>query len=303
MVKIEKKVSIVLPVYNGGTRVEHAIESILSQTYTNFELILVNDCSTDNTRQILQKYAISDTRVKIINNPVNLKLPLSLNIGFANANGDYYTWTSDDNLYKKNAIEKMVTALEKNQGYSMVYANYTAIDSEGRALQNVRLQDPQCIIAGNVIGACFLYTKEIAQKIGGYDPNLFLAEDYDYWIRILRDGKILHLPDNLYYYRCHPGSLTETQKESIGRQTYKTLEKNFLFLYSITKTKKERYAFFDRLFMGLNQQDTDKLQSMLLKIDIGYAGYIKRKQKKEKLRSTIICRQLCRIKKRLLHRL
>ncbi len=297
MVKTSKKVSIVLPVYNGGVRVGQSIDSILSQTYTNFELILVNDCSTDNTLQIFEKYAKLDNRIIVINNPVNLKLPLSLNIGFENACGDYFSWTSDDNLYKKNAIEKMVTALEKNREFCMVYANYTAIDSAGRSIQDVFLQEPQCMAMGNVIGACFLYTKDIARKVGGYDPSLFLAEDYDYWIRILRTGKILHIPDNLYYYRCHPESLSETKKDIIGKQISKTLEKNFLFLYTSMETPKERHAFLDRFYMGLDGQDTDKVQIMINKIDSSYIAYKKRKEKKEKLRSTVLCKRLCRLKK------
>ena len=103
-----KLVSIVLPTYNGGKYIRDSIESILNQTYTKWELIIVNDCSIDNTYEIINEYAKKDCRIKIINNPINYKLPRSLNIGFENTDGEYYPWTSDDNIFKRNALKKMV---------------------------------------------------------------------------------------------------------------------------------------------------------------------------------------------------
>ena len=108
----EKKVSIVLPVYNGEQFLSLSIESVLSQTYQNWELIIVNDCSTDNSPAIMEKYVEKDPRIRIIHNAENQKLPESLNIGFRAARGDYFTWTSDDNMYKPDAIETMVSVLD-----------------------------------------------------------------------------------------------------------------------------------------------------------------------------------------------
>lgn len=101
-------VSIVLPTYNGEEYISRAIQSIINQTYTNWELIIVNDCSTDSTLEIINNFSKQDSRIKIINNDKNMKLPASLNRGFKEANGEYYTWTSDDNEYYPEAIEKMV---------------------------------------------------------------------------------------------------------------------------------------------------------------------------------------------------
>ena len=108
MNKITPLVSIVLPTYNGENFIAKAIESILKQTYTNFELIIVDDCSSDATNEIINSYAKKDARIRIIKNDVNKKLPASLNIGFDNAKGEYYTWSSDDNEYYPQAFEKMV---------------------------------------------------------------------------------------------------------------------------------------------------------------------------------------------------
>ena len=105
------KVSIVLPTYNGEKYIKESIESILSQTLTDWELIIVNDCSKDTTASIISEYASEDDRIKIITNEQNQKLPESLNIGFRQACGEYLTWTSDDNMYKPQALKTMRNVL------------------------------------------------------------------------------------------------------------------------------------------------------------------------------------------------
>ena len=104
-------VSVVLPTYNGSKWLSQSIDSILKQTYRNLELIIVDDASTDSTPELIMSFASRDPRIRIISHKSNKKLPQSLNDGFAIANGDYFTWTSDDNWYEPTAIEEMVTAL------------------------------------------------------------------------------------------------------------------------------------------------------------------------------------------------
>lgn len=295
----QKKVSIVLPVYNGESNVANAIESVLRQTYRNFELIIVNDCSTDGTAAVLDRYASLDERIRIINNPVNLKLPRTLNAGFSHATGQYYTWTSDDNLYRKNAIERMVETLESNVDIDMVYADYTHIDEAGNPLKAMIAGQPETLLTTNPIGACFLYTSEIAQKAGEYDCNLFLAEDYDYWIRIWRAGKLYHLDEDLYEYRVHEGSLTATRRESVGIQTYKTLEKNFLFLYAVARTRKQRNALIDHMFYRLDGHDKSECRNMIARIDKSYVWHVRRKRIMGRVRKTALWGCLRKIKRKL----
>ena len=114
--KMEKeryKVSIILPVYNGEKYLSLAIESILKQTYKNFELIIIDDCSSDQTHSIALKYKEKDSRVRVYRNKTNSKLPVSLNAGFHVATGELFTWTSDDNILKPETIETMVHVLNK----------------------------------------------------------------------------------------------------------------------------------------------------------------------------------------------
>lgn len=270
----KKLVSIVLPVYNGEKHIRDSIESIINQSYQNWELIIVNDCSIDCTMEIVSEYQKKDNRIKVISNTSNLKLPRTLNVGFTYARGDYWTWTSDDNIYKKNAIERMVEELEENPDFSMVYADYFCIDGQGDVIGEGKLGQPSGLINGNVCGACFMYTAEIAKEIGEYDPLLFLAEDYDYWIRIYRQGLIKHVRENLYYYRKHSESLTEQKSDLVNKQTYHVLEKNFLFLYMEARKYRRQYQLFDQMLRRVSLEDYDKIKKWLLQMDYRYRFHL-----------------------------
>lgn len=210
-------ISIVLPVYNGERFLSQSIDSILRQTYRNWELIIVNDCSADNTLKICQEYASKDTRIKIVNNIINQKLPKSLNIGFQNAKGSYLTWTSDDNCYEDNALERFVDFLHQNTEYGMVYSDMLLIDENGIDIGRRTSKENQ-LYSFNCIGASFLYTRECYEKTGEYDVNRFLVEDYEYWLRIAKSFKIGHLSEFLYKYRFHNNSLTFSRMKQIGER-------------------------------------------------------------------------------------
>ena len=119
-----------MPTYNGQKYIKDAIDSVLAQSYQNWELIIVNDCSQDNTLKIINEYAQKDSRIKIINNDVNKKLPASLNIGFEAVKGEYYTWTSDDNMYKPDALKYMANFLDNNPQTDLISCNYDLINED-----------------------------------------------------------------------------------------------------------------------------------------------------------------------------
>ena len=258
-----KKISVILPVYNGERYLAEALESILGQTYTNIELIVVDDCSTDCTGEIIQKYSERDRRVRYIKNAVNLKLPRTLNVGFSNATGDYLTWTSDDNRYKPEALERMAYWLESKPDIDMVYADYTGVDSEGKITCEKKMGEPSEMPFHNVVGACFLYRKEVANRAGQYDATLFLAEDYDYWIRIKRSGRMQHIHENLYYYREHGQSLTASKKAQVINQNYSVIEKHFMYLYSTMRSRAERTRFLETLEDRAVNLDKRKVQRQI----------------------------------------
>jgi len=204
-------VSIVLPVYNGEKFLAHSIKSCLTQTYTNFELIIVNDCSNDTSLQIAEYFAQKDGRIKVISNESNLKLPASLNIGHHHAKGDYFTWTSDDNYYEPNAIEIMLQEISNNNA-DIVHGDFNIIELNGNSRFNNAMCKNLSLLLGNNIGSCFLYKREVFIRNGGYDEALHTIEDYDFWLQAQVHSKFRHIPLILYNYRIHEGSLTSQLK-------------------------------------------------------------------------------------------
>lgn len=261
-----KLVSIILPVHNGARYLEDAIKSVLSQTYTNLELIIVDDKSTDNSLNIAKKYQLIDKRVKIIINEENIKLPKSLNRGFEVAQGDFLTWTSDDNVYYQDAIEEMVHSLEDNKEYDFVYADMKKIDSVGSCLGYSKSEAKHMFLY-NCIGACFLYRKKCKDTVGVYDSNLFLVEDYDYWIRIAQQYQILHLSKVLYSYRFHENSLTMSKMQMVGMQLLKLKLKYFDYLYHNLQEDDKENFIFELLIYDINcLDDKSDITDIVIKV-------------------------------------
>ncbi len=250
-----KKISIVLPTYNGEKYIKKSIESVIYQTYQNWELIIVNDCSKDNTLEIITNYAEIEPRIKVISNEINKKLPASLNVGFSAATGDFFTWTSDDNVYHIDALEKMVNIMEQDHNIDMVYADFNVVDLEGNLLRHVYTKSPDELRFENVIGACFLYQRSLAEKIGHYDTTLFLAEDYEYWIRAYLNGKIRHVSETLYDYGWHDKSLTATRMVEINKATYKAKKKHENDLLAKCISQEEKNKYFWTMLSHLGQND------------------------------------------------
>ena len=211
-------ISIVLPVYNGEKYLKESLDSILTQTWKDWEVICVDDCSVDSTAEILQKYERMDSRIRIIRNEKNQKLPRSLNIGFADAKGDFLTWTSDDNVYLPDALQIMHDTLVANEDVPMVVADMEIMDSNGKSTGQICVYDKAKMYSSNCVGACFMYRKSVIKAIGGYDISRFLVEDYDYWLRVQKYcGEILRIPRLLYRYRLHENSLSSQRQVEVCR--------------------------------------------------------------------------------------
>ena len=199
---INPTVSIVLPSYNGEKYIEESIKSVIDQSFTDWELIIVDDNSNDNTGLIADNYTKIDNRISVIHNDNNEKLPEALNIGFRNARGKYYTWTSDDNKYLCNALEEMVEYLENNIHIDMVCTNMLIFDNNWKFIRENVQYDDQKMYLEDTVGASFMYRKEIVDRIGEYKREFFCVEDYEYWVRILESGlKIGYLkPMDVFLY-------------------------------------------------------------------------------------------------------
>jgi glycosyltransferase involved in cell wall biosynthesis len=223
-------VSVVLPVFNQAYLLDESIQSVLRQTYQDFELIIINDGSTDDVESVLGKY-INHPNVRCYTQ-ANQRLPKALSNGFTFAKGEFWTWTSADNIMEPKMLEMLVGKLCAEPDLGMVYADYCAIDDRGALLQDTNWRshnrpDPKSgairlphttenlnIIQDNFIGPCFMYRGWIGHCMGDYDPQLGI-EDYDYWMRINAFFPIRHLgtTDLLYRYRVHDNTLSAQASE------------------------------------------------------------------------------------------
>lgn len=222
-------ISIVLPVYNGERFLRASIDSVVSQTYTNWELLVIDDCSTDSTAEIVREYVQKDERIKYFRNEVNLRLPRNLNRGFSLTRGNYLTWTSDDNIYMPTALEKMYSALLADPEAQFAYASCDIIDEEDNIIEYMMLYPgiEKRVVGQNPVGACFMYTRKVYETVGDYDADALYVEDFDYWQRIFMRFKVVPIYEILYSYRSQKGALTFTRKqETYARTLERVLWKN-----------------------------------------------------------------------------
>jgi len=169
----------------------------------------------------------------------------ALNTGFANANGNYLTWTSDDNFYAPDAITKLLSFLE-TQNCQFAYSDFYRFSEKSPSdLQILKLLDIPDLENKNCIGPFFLYSQRVHETVGEYDPDTFLAEDYDYLIRVSKRYSMHNLPEPLYYYRAHTQSLTTLKSREVKMVDILVRLKNDLldaeqaatFLLNLTSSK------------------------------------------------------------------
>lgn len=226
------KVSVILPVYNGELFIRDAINSIISQTYINFELIIINDASTDKTAQIINSFV--DDRIKVITNEYNLGISLTLNRAIENSNGELIARMDADDMADTNRLKKQVDFFMKNSGYSLLATciepfSDTSIGNDERLKELETWYNSSCtdkeIRESLYIGNCLnhpsvMYKKSHIIQVGGYRNQYDYAEDYDLFLRIIKIGKVHKLKEKLLKYRVHTKQIsTEYREEQQERET------------------------------------------------------------------------------------
>lgn len=224
---VEPLVSVLMPVYNHVSYISQAIEGVQCQTYANWELIILNDGSTDGLLDVLKKYQ-GDSRIKVYTQD-NQRLPNGLSNLHNLAAGDFITWTSADNIMKETMLEQLVHNLISHPNAVMVYADVAIIDDKGNfktsgyremnrdPLHPYIMRLPHCTDAldaecDNFINACFMYRRDPVMALKGlYSADLEGLEDYDFWLRLRMFGDIVHISnvEPLYYYRVHENTMSE----------------------------------------------------------------------------------------------
>lgn len=218
-------ISVVLPIYNHSKFIVSAIEAILKQDHSNFELIIVNDGSTEPIEDVIKPFA-QDSRIKYVQHVSNQRLPNALNTGFSHARGEFFTWTSADNIPETNWLSGLKSYLDQHLDTAMVFSGFNLIGHHGEALQSwtestgsrVYWRTPLIHLNSsyNFVGGSFMYRSLAAKVVGNYSNIFSGAEDYDYWMRLNNLFKIAQHPDPLftpYQYRFHHESLTGQAQE------------------------------------------------------------------------------------------
>lgn len=279
-------VSIVMPTYNGEKYIGEAIDSVLNQSYNNWELIIVNDGSKDGTASVISEYLKIDSRIQSYDNEENSGISITLNNGFRKAKGVYYTWTSDDNICKPHAIRKMVEYLENHHEYGMVYADMDIVDETGSLIRSVS-EDVSSLYYNDMIGGCFLYSAQAAKEIGDYDSQWTCVQDYDYWLRFNRLYDIGHLKENLYCFRRHGHAMTSLKENRLNLELYKLRMKHIDVILKHMLPLEKICLFIDMYCQNHNEVEGIKKDFFGDNIP-DEVGFLYRQQERDKSKKAII---------------
>jgi glycosyltransferase involved in cell wall biosynthesis len=221
---MNKLVSIILPTHNGAVRIIRAIHGVLAQSYTNWELLVLDDGSTDNTKELIESITKNESRVKYFKNDINLGLQETLNRGLNEAKGEYVARIDDDDEWINiDKLANQIKFLEENNKHLLVGTGFIAVDEKGKEVFRRRNPEEDKRIRCNILRInCFvhsgvLFNKEGALKCGGYStrPEVKHIEDYDLWLRLGTLGKLANLPD--YSVRLELRSESISSKNKINQ--------------------------------------------------------------------------------------
>ncbi len=245
---MKEKVSIITPLYNSGKYVSETIESVLAQTYSNWEMLIVDDCSTDNGVKIVKKYCEKDSRIRYIKLEKNSGAAVARNKAIKMATGEYIAFLDSDDLWKKEKLEKQTKFMkEKNCAFS--FTEYETMNEDSEKL-NVLIKVPKSPIdyrrylLTTPIGC--LTTMYDIRKLGKvYMPLIRKRQDAGLWLKILKTGvKGYPLKKNLAEYRLVKNSISSNKSDLIKHQwkLYRKVEKlsiveSLFYLFCIIFTK------------------------------------------------------------------
>jgi len=217
-------VSVIMPAYNAERTIKEAIESVLNQTYSDFELIVINDCSTDATKTIVERFVSSDSRVRLINNSVNSGVSVSRNTGISNAKGEYIAFLDSDDMWRKDKLEKQLDVMVSNNAI-LSYTASSFVDSNGKPYNYIMEAEEKTnlktLLKKNLISCSSAMIKADVMKTIKM-PNDKMHEDYFVWITVLREYKFAYgVNEPLLIYRLASNSKSSNRFKS-AKMIYNT---------------------------------------------------------------------------------
>jgi teichuronic acid biosynthesis glycosyltransferase TuaG len=252
-------VSVITPAFNAARFMRETIKSVQAQTLTDWEMIVVDDCSTDNTKDVVEEQARKDPRIRLIRMDSNSRQALARNKGIREARGKYIAFLDSDDLWFPEKLAMQTEFMEKT-GYALTYTSYKKINEKGDVISSPLKFPPvvnlESLLKSNYIGC--LTAVYNAEKIGKvYMPNITKREDYALWLKILSMGYKAYLVDRcLAMYRVRPGSVSNNKACAAFYQwkVYREVEKlslikslEYFFSYALNGVMK---------FWGLRESRT-----------------------------------------------
>lgn len=255
------KVSVVMSVYNEEKYLPEAIDSILSQTFKDFEFIIINDGSTDKTKEILESY--KDKRIRIINNEKNLGLAASLNIGIREARGEYIARMDGNDISLPERLERQINFLCQNSAIGLVGNWINFVDEDRELIKTIQYPTDSEEIENaflelshtEMCHASMMVRKQKAESIGFYREKFPNSEDYDFFLRFVEKYKMANIPEILYLVRVVPNSAS-TKRRAQQIKTHDLAYKLYL------ERKKDGY---DTLQKG-SKEEKEKILKDLYKV-------------------------------------
>lgn len=262
------KVSIVIPVYNGSDYLKEAIDSALSQTYKNIEIIVVNDGSNDKgaTDKIAKSYG---DKIRYFNKK-NGGVASALNLGIKEMTGKYFSWLSHDDIYYPQKVEKQVKALKKvKDTETIIFSNVEYIDENSKTIRKTsyelsytekQLADGVFVITNSMANGCSLLIPKVCfDKSGLFNDNLRTSNDYEMWFRLFRKYELFFIPDVLIKYRLHKmqGTRTELVYSSESDELWTSIVEK-LTKKEILRSNDSLFSFYYEISRKMSYAKLDK---------------------------------------------
>ena len=206
------KVTVYMPNYNYGHFICQAVDSVLTQTLSEFELIIIDDGSTDNSPELINRYTNHPKVVTIFQE--NKGLNVTNNIALRIARGEYLMRLDPDDWLDENALQVMSGMLDRNLEAGLVFPDYYKVDYEGEVLEIVRRHnfDEVTILDQPAHGACTMFRRQHLLNIEGYDESFQCQDGWDIWIQLIQQHKVLNVNLPLFHYRQHSNNLTRDER-------------------------------------------------------------------------------------------
>jgi CMP-N-acetylneuraminic acid synthetase len=213
-------VTVYITNYNYGKYIREAIESVLHQTLQEFELLIIDDGSTDNSKEVIEEYA-QDNRVSIIYQK-NRGLNVTNNVALKASLGKYIIRLDADDYLERTALETMSKVLESDSELGLIFPNYYIVDSEGNAVSEIQRHDFSSevnLLDQPAHGACTMIRTDFLNEVGGYDENYTCQDGYELWVKFINKFKVTNINQTLFSYRRHSNNLTNNESKILGTRS------------------------------------------------------------------------------------